>query len=259
MKPRLIDVHTHTQFAEFDIDRDAVICRALDAGIWMINVGTDRRMSESAIGLASKYEIGVFATAGLHPTEIHKKFDYDFYKKLAEAPKVVAIGECGLDYYRVAKHKTRNLKQKKAFEAQIELAHKLKKPLMIHCREAFTDLIKMLQVSRSKLRDNNPGVCHFFSGSIEDAQKLMDLGFSFSFGGVITFAREYEKLIKFISLDRILLETDAPYVAPALYRGKRNEPSYIKFVAEKLAEIKGVSFEEVEKQTSANAKKLFSI
>src|SRR3989338_6955434 len=165
MKPRLIDVHTHTQFAEFDIDRDAVICRALDAGIWMINVGTDRRMSESAIGLASKYEIGGFATAGLHPTEIHKKFDYDFYKKLAEAPKFVAIGECGLDYYRVAKHKTRNLKQKKAFEAQIELAHKLKKPLMIHCREAFTDLIKMLQVSRSKLRDNNPGVCHFFSGS----------------------------------------------------------------------------------------------
>ncbi|KKS96614.1 hypothetical protein A3B05_01900 [Candidatus Giovannonibacteria bacterium RIFCSPLOWO2_01_FULL_43_160] len=259
MKPRLIDVHTHTQFAEFDIDRDAVICRALDAGIWMINVGTDRRMSESAIGLASKYEIGVFATAGLHPTEIHKKFDYDFYKKLAEAPKVVAIGECGLDYYRVAKHKTRNLKQKKAFEAQIELAHKLKKPLMIHCREAFTDLIKMLQVSRSKLRDNNPGVCHFFSGSIEDAQKLMDLGFSFSFGGVITFAREYEKLIKFISLDRILLETDAPYVAPALYRGKRNEPLYVEEIAKKLAKILDKDFEEIAEATTKNAIRIFGL
>ena len=130
---------------------------------------------------------------------------------------------------------------------------------MIHCREAFTDLIKMLQVSRSKLRDNNPGVCHFFSGSIEDAQKLMDLGFSFSFGGVITFAREYEKLIKFISLDRILLETDAPYVAPALYRGKRNEPLYVEEIAKKLAKILDKDFEEIAEATTKNAIRIFGL
>src|SRR3989344_6748738 len=151
MEPRLIDIHTHAQFSAFDGDRDAVIRRALDAEIWMINVGTDKNMSQGAIKLAQKYGEGVYATAGLHPNDYEEGFDYDFYKKLVQDPKVVAIGECGLDYYRVAQHETRNLKQKKAFEAQIELAHEVKKPLMIHCREAFADLIKTLRASRSKL------------------------------------------------------------------------------------------------------------
>ncbi len=256
MKPKLIDVHTHAQFAEFDIDRDAVICHALDADIWMINVGTDWRMSKGAIELASKYETGVFATAGLHPTDMDEKFDYDFYKKLAEAPKVVAIGECGLDYFRLPE-KTKE-KQKEVFTKHIQLAQEVKKPLMIHCREAFSDLIDILTANRPAL-NSVPGVCHFFSGTIEDAQKLMDLGFSFSFGGVITFAREYEKLIKFIPLDKILLETDAPYVAPVPYRGKRNEPLYVEEIARKLAKILDKDFYEIAEITTKNAIKIFGL
>lgn len=258
MEPRLIDIHTHTQFAEFENDRDAVVRRALDAGIWIVNVGTKSDTSANSYELAHRYE-GVFATVGLHPTEIYEEFDYNFYKKLAEDSKVVAIGECGLDYYRIMEHKTRNMKQKKIFETQIQLAHEVKKPLMIHCREAFKDLIKMLHASRSMLRDPSPGVCHFFSGTIENAQKLMDLGFSFSFGGVITFAREYEKLIKFIPLDRIVLETDAPYVAPIPYRGKRNEPLYVEEVVKKIAKILNVDFEKVAEKTTENARRIFRL
>lgn len=278
MRPRLIDVHTHAQFAEFDIDRDAVILRALDAGIWMINVGTDQRMSETAVDSAHKYEVGVFATAGLHPTEIREEFNYDFYKKLAEASKVVAIGECGLDYAVFARERGERLqkrasaevrdegglqqekiaKQKLVFKAQIKLANEIKKPLMIHCRDAFADLIDILTSNR-QLLTASPGVCHFFSGTIEDARKLIDLGFSFSFGGVITFAKEYEKLIKFIPLDRILLETDAPYVAPIPYRGKRNEPAYVEEVAKKIAKILNKNFDEVAKITTQNAIKIFGI
>lgn len=282
MTPRLIDVHTHTQFAAYHQDRDAVIQRALDAGIWMINVGTQRDTSQAAIDLAHKYN-GVFATVGLHPIHTEKSFhdveeldaapsggeprldgftsrredfDYDYYKNLAQDPKVVAIGECGLDYYRLTED-TKN-KQAEVFIKQIKLAHEIKKPLMIHCRNAFTDLIQLLTF-RSQLLASPPGVCHFFTGSKEDAEKLMDLGFSFSFGGVITFAREYEKLIKFIPLDRILLETDAPYVTPLPHRGKRNEPLYVEEVAQKIAKILNKDFEEIARATTENAIKIFGL
>ncbi len=280
MSARLIDVHTHAQFAAFEKDQDAVIRRALDAGIWMINVGTQRDTSANSRELAHKYD-GVFATVGLHPihtersyhdaqelgasekakgfTSRGEEFDYDFYKKLADDPKVVAIGECGLDYYRITQHETGNIKQKKAFQAQIKLASEIKKPLMIHCRDAFKDLIEMLYASRSMLHDLNPGICHFFTGTADDAKKLMDLGFSFSFGGVVTFAREYEKLIKFIPLNRILLETDAPYVAPTAHRGRRNEPLYVEEVAQKIAEILNKDFGEVAQITTENAMRIFGL
>src|SRR3989344_2590531 len=256
MEPRLIDIHTHAQFSAFDGDRDAVIRRALDAEIWMINVGTDKNMSQGAIKLAQKYGEGVYATAGLHPNDYGEGFDYDFYKKLVQDPKVVAIGECGLDYYRTAQHEAQT-KQKEIFVKHIQLARDVKKPLMIHCREAFGDLIDILRASRFALQA--PGIVHFFSGTIEDAQKLMDLGFSFSFGGVITFTSEYEKLIKFIPLDHILLETDAPYVAPIPHRGKRNEPSYIEEVAKKISKILGKDFDEIAEITTKNAIKIFGL
>jgi len=277
MTQRLIDVHTHAQFAAFSEDRDAVIRRALDAGIWMINVGTQKDTSYSALELAHKYE-GVFATVGLHPIHTEKSyhdeqelgaseeakgftsrgedFDYDFYKNLAGDPKVIAIGECGLDYYRLVED-TKN-KQTEVFIKQIELAREIKKPLMIHCREAFADLIGILEKHLTTTH-HNPGVCHFFTGTTDDAKKLMDLGFSFSFGGVITFAREYEKLIKFISLDRILLETDSPYVAPLPYRGKRNEPLYVEEVAQKIAKILGKDFAEIARITTENAINIFGL
>ena len=309
MTPRLFDVHTHTQFAAFHDDRDTVIRRALDAGVWMINVGTQRDTSKSAIETAHRYSEGVYATVGLHPIHTEKsyhdeqelgtfpysqeyenvgeekgftsraeEFDYEYYKNLAEDSKVVGIGECGLDYYRLSEETKE--KQKDVFLKQIELAADVKKPLMVHCRNAFSDLISILQPTTSNLLPN-PGVIHFFTGTVDDARKLLDLGFSFSFGGVITFARpvrgkspeataapsarasngasDYEEVIKFIPLDRILLETDAPYVTPAPYRGKRNEPAYISEVARKMAEIKKVSLNNVSETTVKNTFSLFGL
>lgn len=280
---KFFDVHTHVQFAAFQDDRKEIIKRALDNKVWFVNVGTQRDTSAQAIEIANQYPEGVYATAGLHPIHTEKsyhdvqelggpstslpaqagsgftsrgeEFDYGYYKKLAENPKVVAIGECGLDYYRIVNHETGIIKQQKAFKEQIELARELGKPLMIHCREAFDDLIDILQASRFRLQV--PGIVHFFSGTKENAQKLMDLGFFFSFGGVITFAREYEKLVRHIPLNKILLETDAPYVAPVPYRGKRNEPTYIVEVAKKIAEIKNLSLEEVTEKLFHNAEKIF--
>lgn len=183
-----------------------------------------------------------------------EEFDYEYYKSLASYPKVVAIGECGLDYYRLGPE-TRE-KQKSTFLRQIELAHEVEKPLMIHCRQAFGDLIGILQATTYKLQ---PSIVHFFSGTKDDARKLLDMGFSFSFGGVITFARDYDEAVKYIPLDRILLETDAPYVAPVPYRGKRNEPAYVVEVAKKLAKLKIISLEEAADKTTARAREIFKI
>ncbi len=195
-------------------------------------------------------------------TSREEDFDYEDYKKLALDKKVVAIGECGLDYYRAANSKEQmangKKKQQETFIKHIELAREIKKPLMIHCRNAFSDLIDILvncQLSDVKC----PGVVHFFSGTVNDAKRLLELGFSFSFGGVITFTRDYNEQIKYIPLDRILLETDAPYVSPIPHRGKRNEPMYVEEVAKKLAELKDVSFEEITEQTTENSLTLFNL
>lgn len=271
---RLFDVHTHVHFEAFRIDAEEVIKRALAANIWMINVGTQRDTSMAAIKMANQYEEGVYATVGLHPIHSSKSFhdaeelgdnpdargftsrgeifDFDFYKELCEEKKVVAIGECGLDYYRLEEDTKE--KQFEIFESQIKLSLETKLPLMIHCREAFDDLIIIL---RSHVLSKNPGVIHFFSGSEEHASQLMDMGFSFSFGGVTTFAREYEKIIKYIPVERIVLETDAPYVAPIPYRGKRNEPSYVLEVAGKIAKVKKAPLEEIAEVTFENARKIF--
>jgi len=256
----LIDSHTHLQFHQFDKDRDEVIRRAFNSGIWMVNVGTDKESSVKAVELANKYKEGVYATVGVHPHEADKDFDYDFYKRLALEPKVVAIGETGLDYYRSqeiqnSEFRIKNL-QKEIFIRHIELAKEVQKPLMIHCRDAFSDLIEILN-SKFLILNSPPGVVHFFAGTLEDAKKLLEMGFYFTFGGLITFNQSFNEIIKFLPLEKILLETDAPYVAPLPYRGKRNEPSYIIETAKKMAEIKSVSFEEISKQTTENALKIF--
>ncbi|MEK7099093.1 MAG: TatD family hydrolase [Patescibacteria group bacterium] len=273
---QLFDVHTHTQFAAYADDQDAVIRRALDTGIWMVNVGTQRDTSAAAIATARRYERGVFATVGLHPihtsASYHDKhelgaddggfisrgeaFDYAHYKKLAEDSKVVAIGECGLDYYRL-EEKTKEI-QYSAFEQQITLAHDVQKPLMIHCRNAFADLIDVLTARQSDLLTRR-GIIHFFAGSVADARRLLDLGFSFSFGGVITFARDYDTVVRYIPIERIVLETDAPYITPVPHRGRRNEPAYVTETARKLGEIKTLSYEEICVRTTMNAQTLFSI
>lgn len=256
--PKFFDVHTHTQDAQYDGDRETVIARAVEAGISMVQVGTDFEMSKKAVELAERYD-NIYATVGLHPTDNKKEeFDYKAYKQLAlSSKKVVAIGECGLDYFRMRPFDDAQGKQKEIFKKQIELAKDVGKPLMIHCREAFEDLIEILRTTDYGLR--TPGVIHFFSGSVDDAKILLDMGFYFSFGGVLTFTRDYDEQIKFIPLDRILLETDAPYVAPIPYRGKRNEPLYVIEVAKKIAEIKGATLEEVAQETTKNAKLIFGV
>ena len=279
--PRLIDAHTHTQFAAFDKDRDEVIKRALAAGIWLVNVGSQKDTSLAAVELARKYPQGVYAAVGLHPIHTGKsfhdadelgappwhtkaglsgrgeEFDYEYYKKLAGDDKVVAIGECGLDFYRVTSDKKQETsqKQKEIFLKHITLAKEVGKPLMIHCRDAYKDLIDILVSRRMSLVTS--GVVHFFSGTVDQAKELLDLGFYFTFGGVITFTGTYDEVVRSIPLDRLMVETDAPYVAPAPYRGQRNEPVYVVEAAKKLAEIKNLEVEVVSAQTMANAQTVF--
>ncbi len=246
--------------------------RAELAGVKMIAVGTQVSTSRAAIQFAEAYKGSVWAAVGFHPahlsfnwhhdlneqTESHpERFDINALRELAEHPEVVAIGECGLDYFRLGPDddETRN-RQKDAFVAQIDLAYELKKPLMIHCRAAFPDLIAMLRANSAKLR---PGVIHFFTGTTEDAKQLLELGFSFTFGGVITFARDYDAAIQTIPIDRLLSETDAPYVSPAPYRGKRNEPAYVVETVKKLAELKGIWPEKMAEHIFENAKRIFGI
>ncbi len=279
------DIHTHVQFSGYDADRDAVIQRALDAGVRkMIVVGTQKDTSRAAVALAEKYPEKVHAAVGLHPVHTSRSFhdvqelggaandeggevfDADYYRALALNAPTVAIGECGLDYFRFNDDEPRAVqivRQKSAFLAQIELSKEVKKPLMIHCRDAFGDFIEFV---RPHAHDLAPGIVHFFTGTPDDARALLDLGFSFTFGGAITFPPrkgksqgDYDEVIAAIPLDRILSETDAPYVAPLPYRGKRNEPAYVVHAVAKLAALKNVSVDEMKMQIAENARRIFGI
>ncbi len=288
---KYFDSHTHVQFRAFDSDCREVVKRALENGVGMLNVGTQKDTSRRAVELAREYD-NLYASVGLHPIHTsesyHDKqelgiisdngranqhhalggfisraedFDHDYYKNLTSDPKVVAIGECGLDYYRATsreKNETWKERQKEAFVKQIKLSHEVGKPLMIHCRQAFDDLIKILVSCRMYLL-TPPGVIHFFSGTKDDAKRLLEMDFYFTFGGVITFVRDYDEVVKMVPPERILSETDAPYVAPIPYRGKRNEPLYVIEVVKKLAELKSVSEEEMRLQILKNAERVFGI
>lgn len=282
MPPKLIDVHTHVQFSAYP-DPEEIVQRALKNGIWIVNVGTQKDTSKEAVLLADKYGEGVYAAIGLHPVHTNKsfhdeqelgggeaakaftskgeEFDYDYYLSVGKKPKVVAIGECGLDYYRGQSGDFR-ARQIKAFDSQIFLSNEVKKPLMIHCRNgeagnAFKDLIKILKYH--ELGNEFPGIVHFFSGSKEDAKDLMDMGFCFSFGGVTTFARDYDEVIQYIGADRVVLETDAPYVAPHPFRGKKNEPSYLPLIADKIGSLLGLDSNTVAEKTTSTARKILKI
>lgn len=286
--PRIFDAHTHAHFAAFKNDWKEVIERALADDIGVINVGTQKDTSQKAIKVAEAFENDVYAIVGLHPIHTTKSFhdkqelggdtafssrgedfDYDYYKKLAEHPKVVAIGECGLDYYRHSPQTSESSavakamadRQEKAFRAQIKLAEELKMPLMIHCRaskgsdDAYERMLEIVNEENVSV----PMISHFYAGSPEMTKKLIARGFYFTFGGVITFVRDYDKTIDLIPLERIMLETDAPYVTPAPHRGKRNEPAYVKYVAEKMAELKGVDYDTICTITTDTVKNVFKI
>jgi TatD DNase family protein len=280
MQPKYIDIHSHVNFKAFDVDRDETIKRALDNDTWVINVGTQVNTSRAAIELAHKYKEGVYAIIGLHPihtdasfhdeqelgeeggefTSRGEIFDKNIYREFLKDDKVVAIGECGLDYYHLDEESIQ--KQKEAFIAQIEIANEFEKPLMLHIRNnpknknvnAYLDSLELLK-KYSKVK----GDVHFFAGDWEIAKAFLDFGFTLSFTGVITFTHDYDEIIKNTPLDMIMSETDAPYVAPVPHRGKRNEPVYVKEIVKRIAEIKNLPEEEVAKAIIANAKRVFGI
>ena len=285
-EPKYIDIHCHVNFTAFDADQEAVIKRALDNDTWVINVGTQADTSKKAVELAHKYSEGVYAIIGLHPihtsasyhdkqelgeegaefTSRGEEFDKNIYRELLRDPKVVALGECGLDYYHLDKESIE--KQKKAFVAQIELANEVGKPLMLHIRDAYSDALLLLKqhLDVKSLPAGRRGVVHFFTGTLPEAQGFLDFGFMISFAGAITFppkkdgtGSHYNEVIKNIPLEMILTDTDSPYVAPVPYRGKRNEPFYVREIVRKIAEIKSLPEEKVAKAIVANTKRLFTI
>ncbi|MCF7834015.1 MAG: TatD family hydrolase [Candidatus Pacebacteria bacterium] len=277
---KYIDIHSHVNFKAFDEDRDAVIKRALDADTWVINVGTQIDTSKKAVEMAHQYETGVYAIIGLHPihtgasyhdekelgeggkefTSRGEIFDMEAYRILLEDPKTVGIGECGLDYFHLEKDSIQ--KQKDAFISQIQLANEVGKPIMLHIRNnkedqsvnAYKDALQILK-EYAKVK----GDVHFFAGSVEEAKAFVDFGFTISFTGVITFTKDYDEVIKNIPIEMIMTETDAPYVAPVPYRGKRNEPSYVKEVVKKIAEVKGLSEKETARILFQNAKRVWGV
>lgn len=250
----LFDSHTHIQLEQYDSDRDEVIRRALDVGVWMVNVGTNFADSKKAIALAHAHKEGVYASVGLHPNEVARDFDFIPYAALARDAKAVGIGETGLDYFRITNNELR-IRQKELFIAHIELSQKIKKPLIIHCREAHEDAAAVLNAHGKGVA----GVAHFFTGTKEDARRYLDLGLYISFSGVVTFTRDYDEVVKYVPLDRLLIETDAPFAAPVPHRGKRNEPSFVTYTVQRIAELKSVSFEEMAEKTTINARALFKI
>ena len=252
----LIDTHAHLNFESFDEDRELVIQRAIENGLAaIITIGTDVETSEISIGLAEKYS-PVFAAVGIHPTDCAEVTDADFnaIQEMAAHPKVVAIGEVGLDYYHMRAPKD---VQEKTFRRQIELAHKLKLPLIVHNRDSHEDMLKVLSDSNAA---DNGGVMHSFSGDEEFLLKVLELGLHISYTGNLTFKKsDTAPLIQKTPLERMLLETDSPFLTPVPLRGKRNEPAFLIHTAQKIAEIKNVSLEEISKVCSENAIALFNL
>lgn len=251
----LIDSHAHLEMKEFDHDREKVVERARQAGVdFIVTVGTNLALSKKAIALAEKYE-NIYATVGVHPHDVAKA-DYNTFediRELAHRKKVVAYGEIGLDFFRNISPQE---KQLDLFGRQLELANDLKLPVIIHDRDAHEQTLKMVKASSIRC-----GVFHCFSGDYDMARQCIDLGFYVSVPGVVTFdkAKTIQDVARRVPLSSLLLETDAPYLAPIPHRGKRNEPSFIIHTAKKVAELKGVSLEEVAQATTKNAKSLFHI
>ena len=255
-----IDIHSHLNFPDYEKDFDEVIQRLRDTKTATIVVGTDLASSKKAVDLAEKYEM-IYACIGLHPADNTEEiFNEEEFEKLVAHKKVVAIGECGLDYGREkdATEETKN-RQKKDFEKQIDFAVKYNKPLMLHVRNAHEDALDILTEMKKQFGENLRGNSHFFSGNKEIAQRYLDLGFTVSFTGVITFTHDYDEVLKFVPLDKLMSETDSPFVAPVPYRRTRNEPSYVSEVVKKIAEIRGEDFETVKKTLCNNAVDFFGI
>jgi len=251
----LIDSHAHLEMKEFDDDRQDVIERAKSAGVdYIVTVGTNPGLSRKALSIARQYE-NIYATVGIHPHDVAKATDQSFDELtiLAKDPKVVAYGEIGLDFFRNISPRE---KQIEMFAKQLELAKGLNLPVIIHDRDAHEETLRMVRASGVRL-----GVFHCFSGDWAMARQCIDLGFYISVPGVVTFdkSKVLHDVVRQAPLDSILLETDCPYLTPVPHRGKRNEPSFIIHTAKKVAEIKGMTWEDVAQTAAVNTKKLFRI
>ncbi len=278
----LFDSHSHVNMGAFSADVDAVIKRALTDNTSIVIPGTDYKSSKRAIDIANRYQGGVYAAVGLHPSELFprteeengvikqypaEQFSYDMYAMLTKFPKAVAIGEVGLDYaWRELDSdiEARKKLQKEVFWKQLELARSIDRPVIIHCRQAHDDMLPLLTEFRERHKDSMPkdrpwGVLHCFSGDENIAWEYFKLGLIISFTGLITFSKRWDDLIRKVPEDKLMIETDAPFMTPEPYRGKRNEPVLVKFVAQRMAEIRGVTIEQIAEMTTANAKKLFKV
>lgn len=262
--PKYFDIHSHLNFGEYDADREEVIERLNLTDTNTIVVGTDFESSERALELAKMHE-RVYACIGVHPVDNPSaSFEVERFSKLISHKKVVAVGECGLDFFRTPRSlgevgQQEYERQKKLFLEQIEFALTHDKPIMIHSREAYENLLDILEPLKKIHGEKLRGNIHFFAGNVDVAKRFIDTGFTLSFTGVITFTRDYDEVIRYAPLDMIMSETDAPFVAPTPYRGKRNEPSYVSEVVAKIAEIRNEDLEEVKKALVLNAFRLFQI
>lgn len=253
----LFDSHAHIDDKRFNNDRASVINAAKENGVTgIINIGADMASSARAVALAEKYDC-VWATVGIHPHDAKDAQEQD-YEQMAswvtEQPKVVAIGEIGLDYYYNLSPKEI---QREVFIRHIDLARQLQKPIVIHDRDAHGDIMQIVQ----KECQGMTGVFHCFSGSLEMAQQVIKLGFYISIAGPLTFEKsvKLKEIAANVPLNSLFVETDSPYLTPHPYRGRRNEPAYVRYVAEEVAKLRGISLEEVAAATTANVRRLFGI
>ena len=254
---RYFDAHCHLYMEQFAQDRGDVLQRMKDEGFGAVVIGTDYAQSAQAVELASQHDF-LWASVGLHPNDNRSEQWIDIsiqMEELARHPKVVAIGECGLDYFRSGGTPEEKAMQRERFVSQAKLAQELGKALIIHCRNAHDDMLEIL----GELKLTIPVVIHFFTGSGELAGKYLDLGCYLSFPGPITYTTDYDDSIRVCPLDRMLSETDSPFAAPVPNRGKRNEPLYVPHIVAKIAAMKGLSEDEVAHATVANATKVFGL
>ncbi len=259
MTASLIDTHAHIQSENFADDVDQVVNRAHEAGVEkIIVVGGAGELTTNESGLEiAQHHAGVFATVGMHPHDARHVTDEDVQKlrALTEDPKVVAVGETGLDFYY--EHSPRGV-QMEVFSRFIHLARETKLPLVVHDRDAHEEVEELI---RTYGQGEVPGVIHCFTGDLKAAKAFLDLGFYLSFTGIITFknAESLREVVREVPMDRIMVETDSPYLAPVPHRGKRNEPAFVRFVAKVIAQVKGLTLNEVAETTNANAHNVFGI
>ncbi|MBX9765376.1 TatD family hydrolase [Patescibacteria group bacterium] len=264
MDIQYFDIHSHVTFKDYDHDLEEVLARMREEGVATITVGVDKATSAEAVQFADAHE-NFYATIGLHPTDtITESFDSSLYGTMAESKKVVGVGECGIDFFRAQGDLIEEKKRQwREFEKQLEFAIAQNLPLMIHCRpskgsmDAYLELLSRLESESKRAGEKLRGNVHFFVGDVDIARRFYDIGFTTSFTGVLTFAREYDEVVQFAPMDMLLTETDSPFVAPVPFRGKRNEPLYVKYVVQAIAKIRGAEEELVRRATVANAQRVF--